>query len=222
MKNLIKYLLLLLLSIIYFSCNNEENIKPKENLPNSDFEVWEADGNFEKPENWNTSNFSLYNIVSFNTVIKVQNNSYSGEHSAKLETKSQIIDNNLVKIVGLITLGQFDINISTRKAKVFGGVPFSCKPANLEGYFKYSAVGIDSCFFDIALTKFDTEFLKRDTIASGRFSSSTVLEWTHFELPIKYFSNIEPDSMNIVILSSDTTIFESGSTLWVDNLSLKY
>ncbi|MBN2758314.1 MAG: PCMD domain-containing protein [Bacteroidales bacterium] len=224
MIKVIKFILPVFIAITCFSCNNNETeeAKPQEALPNSDFETWQADDSFEKPENWSTSNFSLYGIVTFNTVVKDNLTPYEGEYCPKLETKSQIIDNQEVKMTGLITLGRFDVNIATRQAQVTGGIPFISKPASLEGYYKYIAVGIDSCFVDIALTKFNSQLLKRDTIASGRFSSSSVSDWTSFDLPIKYFINDTPDSMNIIVLSSDTSIFESGSTLWIDKLSLKY
>jgi len=222
MRKVVIYIIVILFGFTYYSCKNDNvEPEPQDTIPNSDFENWIDDYSFEKPEHWSTSNFSLYNIVTFNTVTK-DSISYEGQYCPKLETKSQVISNELVKTAGLITLGSFDVNIATRQAQISGGIPFVSKPKSLEGYLKYTAIGSDKCFVDIVLTKFNTELLKQDTIASARFSSGSVSEWTHFDLPIKYFFNDAPDSMNIVILSSDTSIFEAGSTLWIDNLSLKY
>lgn len=208
---------ILLLIVINYSCDNKTD-EPTTQLviPNGDFEEWALKSELLEPVDWNTSNFNLYNIVSFNTVTKDSLNAYSGKYCPRLETKSQIVNGETVKVAGLITLGVFDVNIETRQAVVFGGIGIESKPTSLEGYFKYSAVGVDSCFIDIALTK------QEDTVANARFSSSSTPDWTSFNIPIKYRSEETPDSINIVILSSDTSIFEAGSTLWIDNLTLNY
>lgn len=211
-----------IISIYFISCNNKnDSPEPKNEIPNKDFENWVIENEFDKPENWNTSNFSLYNIVTFNTVYKDSLTFFSGNYSPRLETKSQVINSELVKVVGLITLGNFDINIATKKAHISGGIPFKSRPIILEGYYKYNAVGNDKCFIDIALTKLNNQ-KKRDTIAHAQFSSVSVSNWTLFELPLQYYFDDIPDSLNIIFLSSDTSIFEAGSTLWVDNLSLTY
>ena len=211
------------MSLLYSSCKPDEKIQEPHNyIPNSNSELWVEETDFENPQNWSTSNFSLYGVVTFNTVDKLTDDVYSGSFCPKLETKSQFVNNSEVKVVGLLTLGSFDVNLATRQAHITGGIPFISKPLGLEGYYKYTAANIDSCFVDIALTKFNSQLSVQDTVAHGRFSSSSVTSWTHFDLPIKYFSDETPDSMNIVILSSDTSIFEAGSTLWIDNLSLKY
>jgi hypothetical protein len=222
---ILKICLLFITGVVCFSCNNdktEDEIVPQNEILNPDFEVWEEVNGFDKPKYWNTSNFSLYGIVTFNTVTKENLSALEGAFCPKLVTKSQIIDNSEVKVAGLLTLGNFDINIESRQAVVNGGIPFVSRPVSLEGYYKYAGVGIDSCFIDFALTKFKASDLSRDTVASARFSSASIDNWTSFSLPIRYSSNETPDSMNIIILSSDTSIFENGSTLWIDNLSLKY
>lgn len=199
-------------------CNNKESpITPKENIPNSGFENWTTEDNFVNPTDWHTSNFSLYNIVTFNTVSKDSTDPFSGKFCARLETKSQLINGEIVKVAGLITLGTFDINIASREAIVYGGIPINSKPIGLEGYYKYNSVGGDSCFIDITLST-----QSKDTIADGRFSSSGKSDWTLFNIPLTYRSEITPQNINIIVLSSDTSIFEPGSTLWVDDLKLKY
>ena len=211
-------ILITVLTVVFFSCNNKpEEITYQQSIPNSDFENWEELSGVWEPSEWNTSNFNLYDIVSFTTVTKDSENAYSGNFCPRLETKSQLVSGETVKVVGLLTLGIFDINIATKEAVVYGGMPTQSKPVALEGYYKYSAVGIDSCFIDISL--FTNQ---QDTVAKGRFSSSSKSEWTLFNIPLKYKSGNDPDNMNIIILSSDTSIFEAGSTLWVDKLSLKY
>ncbi len=224
MKQSAKLILGIFIFLIFLSCNktDEKPAIPVSVIPNGDFENWETLFDLDKPVGWGTSNFSLYGVVTFNTVSKDGIDKHSGNFSTRLETASQIVNDQEVKIVGLITLGNFDVDISTKKAKISGGLPFISKPAELNGYYKYNAVGFDSCFFDIAITKFNTSSMKQDTIGHGKFSSGSVSSWTSFNVPVKYYLNEIPDSMNIVILSSDTSIFNAGSTLWVDDLLLKY
>ncbi|OFX26595.1 MAG: hypothetical protein A2041_02550 [Bacteroidetes bacterium GWA2_31_9b] len=191
-----------------------------QNLPNYDLENWESDGSFDNPISWSTSNYSAWSIINFNTVIQENTDAYSGSSCAKLVTVSRYADGDYAKIAGLITLGHFDVNIATRKAVVTGGVPCSVKPGLLSGYYKYSTPGIDSCIMSIYFTKFNSQLNRTDTIGSGIFTSGTTTEWTHFEAPVSYSSTENPDTMNIIILSSDTSLFVEGSTLYIDKLAI--
>jgi len=191
-----------------------------QNLPNYDLENWTSDGTFNNPVSWGTSNYSAWSIINFNTVIQETTDAYSGISCAKLVTVSRYADGDNAKIAGLITLGQFDVNIATRKAVVTGGVPCSVKPGLLSGYYKYSTPGIDSCIMSIYFTKFNSQLNRADTIGSGIFTSGTTTEWTYFEAPVSYSSSENPDTMNIIILSSDTSLFVEGSTLYIDKLAI--
>ncbi len=92
----------LIISLFFFSCKeSNENPVPNMEIPNADFENWEMLYKLDKPIDWGTSNLSLYGVVTFNTVKKDGLEKYSGNFSSKLETKSQIIDNSEVKVVGL-------------------------------------------------------------------------------------------------------------------------
>lgn len=189
-----------------------------QNLSNYNFEDWSFFNSFENPDYWSTSNFSVFSVVSFNPVTKELNDVYDGSYSLKLVTTEKNISGENIKVAGLVTLGNFDIDISTRKAIVNGGVQIKEKPSEFSGYFKYSTSGTDSCIMSIFLTKFNLETQVRDTVGIGLFTSSNQPQWSQFKTNILYNSTIEPDSMNIVIMSSDTSIFDSGSTLLIDNL----
>jgi len=223
MKRIYSISILFFVFVFIFSCNeNSETPVPVDEIPNGDFENWESLNNMDKPTSWSTSNLNLFSVVIFNTVTKSSSDKFLGEYSARLETKSQIIDNSPLKVVGLLTLGNFNVNIATKKASVSGGIPFITHPLMLEGNYKYLAVGNDSCFITLALTKFNSINKTQDTIADAKFSSASVSDWTSFSIPIHYHSELKSDSLNIIILSSDTSIFNAGSTMWIDNLKLKY
>ena len=211
-----KTLLLTILIAIFLQCG----VTFSQSIPNADFEEWQQEESFLNPVDWGTSNFSVLSIVSFNPVFQENSDVQSGNSCVKLETVEKNISGDVVKVAGLITLGNFDINLSTRRAKVFGGIPFSQRPSLLSGYYKYSTSGLDSCIMSIFLTKFNQDTKISDTLGIGLFASSNQSEWSLFEAPINYSSSEDPDSMNIVILSSDTSIFDTGSTLFVDNIFL--
>ena len=209
-----KYILLLLLYML--SCV----MLSSQNLPNYSFEQWDNSGSFNEPLGWGTSNFSVISVISFNTVTEETSDTYSGNSSIRLETITKNASGNDVKVVGLLTLGTFDVNLATREAVVNGGIPMAKKPNIFSGYYKYSPVGIDSCIMSIILTRYSIAKQSRDTIGTGIFTSSTQETWQKFEAPINYTLSGTPDTMNIIILSSDTSIFEPGSTLLLDDLSI--
>lgn len=211
-----KTILLTVLINTFLLCN----ITFSQLIPNADFEEWQQEGSFLNPIGWGTSNFSVLSIITFNPVFQENSDVQSGSSCVKLETVEQNISGDIVRVAGLITLGSFDIDLSTRQAVVKGGIPFSKRPSLLSGYYKYSTSGLDSCVMSIFLTKFNQNTKVSDTIGTGLFTSSNQSEWALFEAPINYSSSENPDSMNIVILSSDTSIFDTGSTLFVDNIFL--
>ncbi len=207
------YRLVTLLLILFcsFSLNAQ-------NIPNYQFENWNSYTPYDNPVSWGSSNFTVLGVVTFETVFNETTDVYSGESSVKLVTTEKNVSGEDIKVVGLITLGIFDVDLSTRQAVVKGGVPVIEKPSVLSGYYKYSTSGEDSCVMSIFVTKYDHIENKRDTLGIGVFTSSNQSEWTLFEAPVNYTSEADPDSLNIVILSSDTSIFDPGSTLLVDNL----
>lgn len=209
---MIRSILISLILILTF------NYIKSQNLSNYDFEDWKTLTSYENPLGWSTSNYSVFGVITFETVFKETTDVYSGESSIKLVTTEKNASGEDVKVVGLITLGVFDVNLATRQAVVKGGIPVIEKPSLLSGYYKYSTSGLDSCIMSIFLTKYDNNENKRDTVGIGVFTSSNESEWTLFEAPINYYSETDPDSLNIVILSSDTSIFDPGSTLLIDNL----
>ncbi|PLX03195.1 MAG: hypothetical protein C0594_10765 [Marinilabiliales bacterium] len=186
-------------------------------IPNADFEQWETDGDFQNPTNWDTSNRNFFGIISFTTVTK-ETSAYSGSYCPKLETVEAASGGQTVKVAGILTLGSFDVDLATQSAVISGGISYTARPEKLRGYYKYLPQGIDSCGVVVNFYKWNGS--SSDIIGQGQFVSGIASDWTLFECPISFSSQENPDSMNIVISSSDTSIFNVGSTLWVDSLTL--
>jgi hypothetical protein len=189
---------------------------PAQQIPNGNFENWTQSANYADPTGWDTPNYISSTlgviIVSKETSI-VQNGSFS----AKIQTKSVLG----TPVPGLLTLGDFNINLSTFEATITGGTPFTAKPEALHGYFQYEPVFNDEALIGIIMLKQNGN--NWDTIADGNFTTSAnVLIWTPFTAVLNYSSTETPTHMNIIILSSDRSAPQPNSTLYVDNLTLSY
>lgn len=185
---------------------------------NLSFETWVNLTGFRNPDKWDTSN-ETYPIGTYVPVTR-ETDAQSGTYSVKL--KSTYISQVGATLIGVATLGDFEINTSTLKARVSGGEKFTQRPQKLTGFYKYTPIDGDSCGIMVDLFKYNSTKKQRDTIASAIFTSGlNISTWTYFEIPLKYYSTQNPDSLNIIALSSDTSDIKIGSSLWLDNLSFQ-
>jgi len=185
-------------------------------IPNGNFENWTQGSGYSDPTGWDTPN-STSSTIGVVTVSKESSIVQNGSFAAKLQTKSILG----TPIPGLITLGDFNINIITFVATITGGTPFTGKPESMSGYFQYEPVFNDEAFIGIILLKQNCS--NWDTIADGSFTStSTILTWTPFLATLNYRSTDTPTHLNIIIMSSDRNAPQPNSTLYIDNLTLTY
>lgn len=185
-------------------------------VPNGSFEVWENFVTYEDPESWTTPN-EASSPVSIFTVTKESTDVYDGVFAARLESMFIV----LLNVPGMLTLGELTVDYITQEFSITGGIPFTGRPSKLKGWFKYTPNGPDACFAYAVFTKFNGA--TSDTIGFGMYSSmETVDTWTQFEAPVTYFNSENPDTMNILILSSSITAAQPGSVMLVDKLELDY
>jgi hypothetical protein len=213
-----KFTQILLLSFFISSLGVRTSIAQNQ-IPNYDFESWTAG----EPTSWDTSNENILG-TNFITVTRELNNPYSGTSSAKIQTVTQnILFVGPVTMPGILTLGDVVIDIINQTGTVTGGVPITGQPKYLRGLYKYQPAGGDSCYIGLGLTSWNGT--SRDTLAFGYTPfGGTIANWTEFVVPIVYETWAQPDSMNIMFVSSNL-LFGSpvtGSTLWVDSLWLEY
>lgn len=184
-------------------------------IPNASFENWDSFSNYENPVSWDSPNETASSLF-LEPVKKESSIVQEGSFSAYLETVSLGFI-----IPGLLTLGDFDVNIITQEATISGGVPFTARPDHFKGYFQYEPASADICFIGILLLK-DLGSGIYDTIGDGNFQTDqTFLSWTPFDITINYNSPDIPTHMNIIILPSDFDNPQPGSILYIDNLSLE-
>jgi len=175
-------------------------------IPNNIFETWSGG----KPIEWDAPS-----LLGINTVSEETASPQSGLKSVKIETKS--ILGNIVP--GFITLGIF--NLATQS--ITGGEIFPYRPSKLKGYYKCQPASGDQGFIGVGLSKEVGGV--NDTIGQGLLLFPTAVSaWTPFEIPINWTSSDVPDSLNIIISSSNlsTGAFVVGSLFWVDSLYFEY
>lgn len=178
-----------------------------QNIPNNEFESWTGG----KPTSWDCANVT--GIVT--TVAEETAAPHSGSKSVKIETKTSLVGT----IPGFITLGVFDL----ASQSISGGIPFPHRPSKIKGYFKYAPASGDQMFIGAGLSK--TVGGVRDTIGQALLLSPTAqTTWAPFEVDITWSSSDTPDSLNIIISSSNLTGGSGvvGSILRIDSLYFEF
>ncbi len=166
-------------------------------IPNKDFENWITSTN---PKNWQTTTQML--PPGYITCQRTTN-SYSGDYAIHLTT----IDMEGWIVPGVITLGELGIGYTS------GGIGFSERPTALKGFLRHPSWGDEASVF--------VQFYKEgNEIGGGGWSTSDSLpDYTEFTLFIQYSSIVNPDSMNITILTDQNM---EGSSIMIDELHFEY
>lgn len=191
-------------------------------IPNHNFENWTG----ENPENWDTSNENIMGMSQFTTVTVETTDPYEGLNSAKVQTVTNNIVIQDVTIPGVVTLGDFVLDVENQTADIEGGIEFPHRPTMLKGYYKSFPTGTDQPMIAIGFSKWNTETLQRDTLAFNlQYFPEETTEWSEFEIEITWASNDTPDTCNIFIASSDLmseAAFSTDSEIWIDSLFFEY
>lgn len=185
-------------------------------LPNPSFEIWEPFGTYEDPQSWNTPN-QYTSLIGISVVTKSED-AYSGSYSAMLETKDLL--GGLYQAPGLLTLADFTVNITAGTYTFSGGIALAETVSKLTGMYKYTGANGDSASAFIISYRHD-EGQEIDTVGIGYGFMHNASDWTAFTVNMYPVSEAQPDSFNLIIMSSGSFDLNVGSQLWVDDLSLE-
>ena len=221
--------LILSLSVIFI---NFIQLSGQTVLPNMNMEEWVmfpfSTGYYEEPGGgiWTTANRAvLLNPAIFKVTTFKSEDAYEGNYSAKIITDLAELPGNDILQTGALATGYFD-ELALPPTNLKDGIPFNGHPYRFKGYFKYLSVNHDSCDVYSLLYKWNTVKNRRDTIAyAWKTDTIRVTEWTQFDIPYKYFSEEEPDTISIIFSPSAAgDLFEGqvGSTLYIDDISLEF
>jgi hypothetical protein len=164
-------------------------------IPNGDFESWTAQSK-DDPAGWMSEPG-----VSQSTVA------YTGTYALRMETGNDPC--------GGTKGAQITSGITSKNSPPRGGHPYTGTIDTLCGYFKYIPQGVDSAIITVSLTKNGSMAggASKKLLASGNY--------VYFSLP--FSAGMTPDTLRIDIQSSrnQASPSNSGSVLYIDNLSLK-
>lgn len=104
--------------------------------------------------------------------------------------------------------------------KGIDGYPSTARPDSFTGWYKYAPIGQDDFAIVVTLTKWNTSTNQRDIISNTMYIGSAASSYTRFSFPIMYSSNNNmPDSITIMLASSDPQTRKLGSVLLVDDIA---
>ena len=190
-------------------------------LPNGNFESWIETGNYQNPVNWNTPN--VYSSLAGEAVVDKSDDAFSGEFSARLESKVINFLNQSFLIPGAITLAKFNVDIISQEFSYSGGWFLQQNVFQLKGMYKYHGVGNDSA--TILMYNFrNRENESYDTIGYGYTYLNDADVWTPFTVNMRYINGHVPDTFNVLIMSTTDEglqdLSHGGSELFVDSLTI--
>ena len=149
---------------------------------------------------------------------------YNGNYSLKVASDEMIMGDEMLFLPGVAGTLYVDIfNVDCILGK-----PFTSRPTNLKGYFKYAPEKGDSAAIEV--------FLKKEGFVLGkgkRVIKETVSDWSQFDIPIAYEYEMTPDTIVVLFVSSAKYDFSSintllqckgqiGSTLCLDDVEFAY
>jgi len=217
---MVRFVLTFCIAVIGFTAASAQ-----QPIPNGDLESWTlypGQGSFksyEEPnDGWSSGNGAIHVAPNADPVCEKSTDAQSGIYSAKLTTR---------KIFGQIAsgsmyLGTFKLNLGNPRESARLGVPYTDRPVQFKGYYKYLPSGGDSAMIRATLRKWNGA--TSDTIGEAKMLVPVMVEsWTPFNLVFDYRSEEQPDTIEVVFAASAGGEFfrgDEGSTLYIDNVSV--
>jgi len=181
---------------------------------NPSFETWAAAATGELPDSWDGTNLDL-SLATSECVFKDDTDPQEGTYSARLVTDIVNILGNDVVVPGIITLGTITVDLSAPTPLVIsGGMPYTERPDQFTGWYKYSPMNSDTAVIGIAFYN-GTDTICEDSL----LITDTKTTWTQFTINLNYTESITPDTINIIFSSSHSQNEDfDGSVFSIDNL----
>lgn len=184
-----------------------------QSIPNNGFENWTSMGSYNNPTDWTTLNDMTSSMSTFTCVKGTPG--VGGSAFLKLTSKSVV---GMGVMPGIAVCGMVDM-VTFQPTS---GFPISGRPQSLEGNWQYMASGVDMGFVAVALTKWNTLMMMRDTVAySYQALQGMAMSWSSFTMPLNYMNGDDPDSCIIILSASQANgaVATANSYLYVDELT---
>ncbi len=198
-----------ILAVSLFSIINAQNI-----LPNTGFEAWNVNPNYDDPQGWGTINGLTY-ILGVRTVTKatLAADIHGGSFAIKLESKNVPFQGTApgIAATGVINTSGF----------IDGGLVYTRRPISMSGWYKYTPGGTDTASVEATLSKWvgNTQVEVGKALFTRNLTQST---YAQFTVNFTYTSALTPDTLVVILLtSSQGNNAPTGSKLWIDDLDLQ-
>ncbi|NVO18363.1 MAG: T9SS type A sorting domain-containing protein [Bacteroidetes bacterium] len=179
-------------------------------IPNASFENWTNFGTYDSPDRWGNMNPTTASAGVY-TLLKGTSTPAAGLAYVKLTTKGV----GSAVVPGIIVSGQLD----SLTYRPISGFPFNSRPQSLKGKWQHMGYGADAATVAAWLTKWNSSFQQRDTIASLSFTTTGMMHsWESFTLPFVYRNPNDPDTA-VIMISSSGKVPVKNSFIWIDDLS---
>lgn len=202
----------------------------QEQFENGDMELWEnLSTPTEEPTEWSSLKTADALAGSAPQVVS-QDVGRGGGFSAKLESTSVFS----IPANGIMTNGRVHADFDPDNGYVYTetsdskwNTDFTSRPDSLIGWYKYSPAGGDKGKVEVFLHEAAGQIPAASTapniIGSARMNITTAqTEWTRFAVPFSYVDGRTPEKMLSIVACGDSTISNSGSILWIDDLAFTY
>ncbi|MGV9014079.1 MAG: T9SS type A sorting domain-containing protein [Flavobacteriales bacterium] len=174
-------------------------------IPNGGFETWNTVGAYQDPAQWITFN-ALTSLAGAQPSCAQSSPGAVGSYYATLTTRNTAFG----LLPGLMSIGNANSGAT--------GFAYSSRPAALTGQWQYGIQPTDSGFVAIYLTKWNTTTQHSDSVGGGAVAAiGTLSGWHALNVPIQYFSAVNPDTAYIIIASSLNAPVD-GSFIKIDDL----
>ncbi len=169
---------------------------------NLNFESWTGN----EPNGWTSSNAITQTGGGAQTLFKETTNAGQGSSSVRMVT------GNCPDCPNFSILGPFgpatplpnplggSIELGTFAGD---GVPYTSRPISVDFKYKANPQGNDAGAFWLELTRYNPSSGENDVVGEAYFEvNAKVNTWTNVNIPVVYYSNLMPDTINISATSS--------------------
>lgn len=204
----------------------------QQQIENGDFENWENQGSAEEePVDWSSLKTADALAGTAPSVLS-PDTGRNGGLCARLEVKEVPLIG--IKANGIMTNGRVHADFNPENGYVFTdpndaqwNTACSDRPDSIVGWYKYEPQNGDKGKIEVILhvAQGNLPYNGTETNMIGRAKYEFTAQqttWTRFAKAFNYVSQQAPEYILTTVASGDSTISQTGSTLWIDDISLVY
>ena len=190
---------------------------------NLNFENWTGNN----PQGWTVSNDVTTLNGGAQTVFKETSSPGQGTSSLKMVTGScpacpTYLSDNSWGLIDCTLPNPYGGSVSYG-TDMEPGIPYTSRPISIDFLYKSKPANNDEGGIGVELTKYNSTTGENDKIGEAYFTSDVeVSEWTHVNIPVVYYSNLTPDTLNIYAASSIGTTMDCSNSNIFPNMPSPY